>query len=398
MSRLDFDALVSGGGIAGATAAALLARGGRRVGLVDPKPPEGSLPEDDFDPRVVAISPGSARILAAAGAWQRLDAGRMAAFDVMSVHSGRQSTTFRASDHGLEALGWIVEIPALRQALWRALEHDENLTLLAPGTVETLDTDPKRARVKTDQGRTIHAGLVVAADGARSPLRRMAGIEVDTWHYNQNAIVAPVTNERSNRGVAWQRFTEHGPLALLPLADGRSSIVWSVPSGVSESLLALDEAGFVEALNEHQDSPFGPVLQAGTRHALPLVRRRAQRLVQGRLVLLGDAARSVHPLAGQGMNLGLADAAALAEALEATGSDNDPGPALAHYERWRLSAGSLISDGIHGINEIAHTPGSLGRGLLGLGFGVASRLWPLRQAFVEHACGIDSDSPRLARP
>lgn len=141
----------------------------------------------------------------------------------------------------------------------------------------------------------------------------------------------------------------------------------------------------------------GEITAVGQRYALPLIRRRARRFVHQRFVLLGDAARTVHPLAGQGLNLGLADAAALAEVLSNPSVRDDPTAALAHYQRWRRSASEVVGGGIHAINELAHVPGSLGRGLLGAGFAVASRLWPAREAFVDRACGMDSDSPRLAR-
>lgn len=397
MSRTDFDILICGGGVAGAAAAGLLARAGHRVGLIDARRPPESLPEEDFDPRVVAISPGSRAVLAAAGGWDRLDPARLGPYERMQVHAGGRQVHFLASEHGLANLGWIAEIPALQQAQWRALAEQREVRILAPARIGPVELQADRVRVELEDGQVLRASLLLAADGSRSRLRRLAGIEVDEWHYNQRALVCHVQTEKANPGTAWQRFTEHGPLALLPLADGRSSIVWSQAEARVEQLLQLNEQDFLAELNAHQDSPFGPALDCSPRHALPLVRRKAHRLVHGRLVLLGDAARSVHPLAGQGLNLGLADAAALAEVLEGWQAGQDPGPALARYQRWRLSSGAMIGGGIHAINELAHAPGASGRALLGLGFAAAAQLWPARQAFVERACGIDSDSPRLAR-
>ncbi|HSH28164.1 MAG TPA: FAD-dependent monooxygenase, partial [Wenzhouxiangella sp.] len=207
--------------------------------------------------------------------------------------------------------------------------------------------------------------------------------------------VTHVTTQKPNDGLAWQRFTEHGPLALLPLADGRSSIVWSQPDGRVEELKALDETEFLAELNACQDSPFGQATAATARYSFPLVRRQAKSLVSGRLALVGDAARNVHPLAGQGLNLGLMDAAALAEVLADWRANADPARALARYGRWRLSGGSLVAGGNHAINEL--TRAGAARSLAGLGFSLAGRLWPLREAFVERACGLDRDSPTLAR-
>lgn len=397
MSRSDHDIVIVGGGVAGACAAALLSDQWR-VALVDARRPDPALPDQDLDPRVVAISPGSARILKAAGAWSLLDAARIGPYQQMQVQAGPGRVEFRASEHGLSQLGWIIEIPALEQALWRALERAGRVSIIAPATIERCEPSSDRVRLRLDNGQSLGCSVLVAADGARSRLRQQLGIATDQWHYNQKALVAHVRTEKPNRGLAWQRFTDHGPLALLPLADGRSSIVWSQASERADRLAALPPDAFIDELNASADSPMGAVTDLGKRYALPLVRRRARRLVHGRAALLGDAAHSVHPLAGQGLNIGLADAAALAEVLTSARDLQAPDAALARYETWRLSASDVLGGGIHLINELAHTPGGLGRQLLGVGFGAASRLWPAREAFVQSACGQDSDSPRLARP
>jgi ubiquinone biosynthesis UbiH/UbiF/VisC/COQ6 family hydroxylase len=397
MSSQDQDIIVCGGGVAGAAAAALLAGSGLSVVLIDGRLPAETAPDDDIDPRVVAISPGSQRILQATGSWPRLSADRIGPYRRMQVQAGGQLVEFLGSEHGLDHLGWIVEIPALQKALWQQLADAGQVQILAPARVTSAQLNRDRIRIDLDNGQSLRAALLVAADGAHSPLRRQAGIEVDAWHYNQKALVTHIRTEQANDGLAWQRFTHHGPLALLPLADGRSSIVWSQPDAQADDLLTIESKSFLDTLNRHMDGPFGAAIDCGIRHALPLVRRKARALVQGRLVLLGDAARTVHPLAGQGLNLGLADAAALAEVLTDWQSGQEPGPALARYERWRLSASELIGGGIHAINEIARTPAGIGSALLGVGFFTAARLWPVREAFVVRACGLDSDSPRLAR-
>ncbi|QOC23308.1 FAD-dependent monooxygenase [Wenzhouxiangella sp. AB-CW3] len=392
----DFDVALAGGGVAGAVTAALLARQGRRVALVDRKRPSPLDPKSEFDPRVVAISPGARNVLIAAGVWPNVPAERIGPYARMVVHADGGRVEFAASQHGLEDLGWIVEIPALQAAAWALLDNETNVALLAPAGVAAFEARRNRLQLDIDPGDPVRAKLLVAADGARSRLREQAGIETDLWHYNQHALVTHITTQQANPGIAWQRFTEHGPLALLPLADGRSSIVWSQPAERAQTLRDMDEADFLDELNDHQDAPFGPASACTRRYTLPLVRRQSRQLVAGRLALLGDAARTVHPLAGQGLNLGLMDAAALAEVLADWQGEEDPASALARYERWRLSAGTLIAGGIHAINEI--TAGNpLGRRAAAIGFGAASALWPLRQLFVKRACGLDSDSPRLAR-
>lgn len=396
MATLDFDVIVVGGGVAGAACAALLAAQNRRVALVEARLSPFEPAAGEFDPRVVAISPGSRRVLSAAGAWSRVDSKRLACYRQMQVHSAALGITFDAGEHGLAELGWIAEIPAVQSALWQALEQDSQVRLFAPAAWERAELGQEIVRLVLSDGQQLRAGLLVAADGARSRLRRLAGIPVDEWHYNQKALIGPVQTEQPNTGLAWQRFTEHGPLALLPLPDGRSSIVWSQPAERSEALLDLPAEDFIAEINRHQDAPFGAVIGVGKRLALPLVRRRARKLVRDRLVLLGDAARSVHPLAGQGLNLGLMDAAALTEVLESWTGGSAAAP-LQHYQRWRLSNSALIGGGIHAINELVRAPAGLGRHALALGLGLAGQLWPAREAFVQRACGIDSDSPRLAR-
>lgn len=393
----DYDIVVVGGGVAGASAAALLANSGRKVALVDQRRPQAIEPEAPLAPRVVAISPGAREVLDAAGAWQRMPAQRLGPYDRMQVSSGSGKIIFRASEHGLEHLGWIVEIPLMQAALWQALESSDAhpVTLLAPASVTGFAMRERHVRIEFGDGRIVRAGLLVASDGARSRLRRLAGMETDSWHYNQRALVTHVTTEKPNPGIAWQRFTEHGPLALLPLPGGRSSVVWSQPSRrvVQQQRLGDDE--FLTAINASQNGPFGQILEATQRFSFPLIRHQSRLMTRDRLVLLGDAARNIHPLAGQGLNLGLMDAAALAQVLDECKDDNGLQPALARYQRWRQGAGASITDGVHIINEL--TAPSAGRALAGLGFSLAARMWPVRQLFVEQACAIDRDCPKIAR-
>jgi len=392
--RVDHDIVIAGGGVAGVTAAALLSQAGHRVALIDCQRPQEPEPNSGFDPRVVAIAPGSAAVLDAAGAWERLPVDRLGPYDRMQVRADGGEINFQASEHGLSKLGWIVEVPWLRACGWQALAEAGEVELIAPAGVSEFTQRGNHVRIGLDDGKRLRARLLIAADGARSRLRQMAGIETAMWHYNQQALVTHVATEQANDGIAWQRFTEHGPLAFLPLADGRSSIVWSQPERRAAELKTLDESAFLAELNACQDSPFGRATAATPRLTFPLVRRQAKSLVHRRLVLLGDAARNVHPLAGQGLNLGLMDAAALAEVLTDWRGDDHPGRALDHYQRWRLSGSSLVAGGIHAINEF--TRAGPGRTLTGFGFGLADKLWPLREALVEHACGLDRDSPKLA--
>lgn len=385
-----FDALIIGGGPVGAAAALALARTGREVALIDRKA-HGYRPDDaPLDPRVVAVSPGSKRLLHALGAWQHLRPARIAAFTGMQVAAGGGEVRFRATEHGLAALGWIVELPELDQALLREMKKRRRISVYAPAEVQHIRIEDNDVAVRLADGQRLAGRILLGADGAKSRVRAAAGIEVTAHHYNQRAIVAHLDTEQANPGTAWQRFTELGPLALLPLPQGRSSLVWSVHDDQAERLLELDDRKFAETLDEHcgKKPPFGAFTAVGKRHALPLIRRQSKPLASGRVALIGDAARSVHPLAGQGMNLGLADVAALVEALDGWQSKLDPADRLARYSRRRWSDSVLVAGGIHAINE-TRTLGGLGKHVLGAGFAAMRAARPAREAFVRRACGLE---------
>ncbi len=426
MPAFDFDATVVGGGVAGACTAAVLAKAGFRVCLLDQRAPAAL--SDAPLARVVAIGLGSQRILNHAEAWSRLGKDHTTAYGQMRVESGQGVLTFKADEHGLPALGWIVEIPRLQHALWEVLHAHPRVSIEAPAQWHdwSVVAGGLRLRLKNEQGdltATHTTRLLVAADGARSSIRQAAGIETDSWDYNQQALVGPVTTETPNPGMAWQRFTPLGPLALLPLSNGQSSIVWSIPNHEAQRLAQLDGADLVEHINEvlaasHPNgekamksiepiTPMGVLTGLEHAHWLPLKRVRAKQLIanpeQGPVALVGDAGHSVHPLAGQGLNMGLADAQALAECLgdgpslttDATGKHC--AQALTRYNRWRLSTSTLNASGIHWINEIARAPLDFGKHSLGLSFMLANRIWPIREAMIKKACGIDGDSPAVAR-
>lgn len=398
MSRaVDYDVAVVGGGMVGAVTAALLADGGLQVGLLDRQRPEPFDAGAEIGLRVSAIAPGSARVLAGAGAWQRIAATRVSPYTAMEIEAGGSAgkLRFEAHEHGLEQLGWIVENDLVRSAAWQALES-HGVDVICPAAVAGLDRRRAHVALDTDTGETVTARLVVAADGAGSRVRELAGLETRERDYAQRAVVAMLSTAEPNPGIAWQRFLDTGPLAFLPLADGRSSMVWTLPTEQAEDIVAMSTGELTGHLTAASESRFGAVVDAGPAAAFPLRLRLAESMVAERVILVGDAAHQVHPLAGQGVNLGLLDAAALAETVSATklGDTDALARALHRYERWRLSENTLMSRGIDTIQRLFRGPGTR---LGGFGLGLVDRIGPAKTLFLRRACGIHREAPALAR-
>lgn len=408
--QTHFDIAVIGGGMVGAAAASLLLRENFSVALVE----AGQSPVfDESDPvglRVSAISPGSESVLAHAGAWRIVGARRHCPYRRMHVEEAgddeRSIIEFAAPEFGLDRLGTIVENDSIREALWQVLEArrtaGDRLEIFRPVRLEGMEARDDSVRLKLESGQTISASLVVGADGPRSPVRNFSGIDQDVWHYGQKGIVSVVRTERANPGIAWQRFMEGGPLAFLPLADGTSSIVWSRPGRDADRLLEQNDESFCEDLGEACGEWSGKVKSCGPRAAFDLTMRLSSRYVSRRTVLMGDAAHVVHPLAGQGVNLGFLDAAALAELLSAARDSNADwaaeaalDPVLGRYQRWRRSDVEVMARGIHGIRMLFEP--SLLAPVRRLGMRLVGRSWMAREAFLRRAAGLHADAPKLAR-
>jgi 2-octaprenylphenol hydroxylase len=395
------DVVIVGGGPVGACAGSLLARAGLAVTLLEPHPPaplaQGSAPEA----RVVALSRASERIVRAAGAWPALAGPRLCAYERMRIwHESRpvaQALLFDAADVGEPNLGYILESRMLQLALLEAFGAAGGELRRAAFT--GLKFSPAGVVVGTDAGE-IEARLLLGADGMDSRVRAAAGLGATHGDYHQSAIVARVATGRSHENSAWQRFLRDGTLAFLPLADGTSSIVWSADTRRAEELAALSTGEFEAALARALDHALGDTQLLGERFAFPLRRLGAQRYVAERVALLGDAAHVVHPLAGQGVNLGLLDAAVLAEVV-ASGAlrREDPGAlaVLRAYERWRRSELALMAGAIEAFDQLlAHGAGPLAR-LAQAGLGSLNRSPELRRLFIRRALGTSGELPRVAR-
>jgi 2-octaprenylphenol hydroxylase len=345
----DYDILIIGGGLVGACVAGLLAASqplaGLKLGVVEANPPSQP-PPGAIDIRVSAISHASQKILRTAGGWQQLAPDQTSAYVEMVVwdatsHPDRKgSIHFSAANTGEPDLGHIVENRRLQWALYSAPAFRERVVLLRASLAGlTFDEGQGLNTATLSDGRRVTARLIVGADGATSQSRSLAGIDVTARRYNQSAVVTHVQTERPHRQTAWQRFLPAGPLAFLPLADGRSSIVWSTGPEHADQLVAMSADDFERALQVASDDVFGGIKLDAPRARFPLQFMHTREYCRPGFVLVGDAAHAIHPLAGQGVNLGFADCAALAETLAESVLASPAGWAdrrwLRRYERWR---------------------------------------------------------------
>jgi 2-octaprenyl-3-methyl-6-methoxy-1,4-benzoquinol hydroxylase/2-octaprenylphenol hydroxylase len=386
------DVVVAGGGMVGAATALSLAREGMQVAVVEAREPAPWEAGDEVDLRVVALAPSSARLLKDVGVWKAIVERRASAYRHMHVWDAANgaSLDFDAMDLDGESLGWIVENRLIQHVLWQALEA-AGVRRECPARVAGYSAAGDGVRVTLDDDRVLDARLLVAADGAASPLRAMAGIGTRGRDYAQRGVVAHVRFEREHQATAWQRFLPGGPLALLPLADGRCSIVWTLPEARAAEVVSMDDQAFREALGVASDFRLGRVLDITKRAAFPLHLQLAEHYHADRLALIGDAAHRVHPLAGQGVNLGLRDVAELRDAVaEARRAGRDIGstPVLRRYARRRRSADAVdawsfdLIERLYGMQQ----PGIVA--LRGLGVRALDHLGPLKRRFAAHAAGL----------
>jgi 2-octaprenylphenol hydroxylase len=401
VSELAVDVLVVGGGVVGAALALALARERIEVGLVEARVPE-AFDADTVDLRVFALAPASVALLDRLGAWSRVLAMRACPYRTMRVweRDHRDELSFDAGMVGAAALGHIVEDRVLKAALWAALDAVPAVRRLCPARVLRCEPGAADTRIELDDGQRIRARLVVAADGAGSPLREAAGLPIDATPYGQRAVVAHVRTARSHEDTAWQRFTPQGTLALLPLADGRVSVVWSLKDARATSVLALEDAGFRAAITAASDARLGEVLDTTPRAAYPLRLQLARSYAGARLALVGDAAHVFHPLAGQGLNLGLLDAAALVEVLAgAARAREDLGAAavLGRYARWRQGDVARAARAFEWLDGLFRSDVGPLPWLRRTGLSLVQRSGPLRRELALHASGFAGRVPELAR-
>jgi 2-octaprenylphenol hydroxylase len=394
-----YDVVVIGAAMVGATTALALARGGLRVALVERSEPTPFKADAEYALRVSAISRASQRIFESLGVWEGMLRRRASPYRRMCVWdaTGSGEIVFDAADLGEPDLGHIVENVVVQDALLERLRAQDEVDWFCPAALGSVEIGEGAARVYLQDGRLLEASLVVGADGARSPLRERLGIE---WHerdYGQKAVVATVRTEGPHEQTAWQRFLPTGPLAFLPLADGRSSIVWSTNDEDADALTALDDADFGAVLTDAFGARLGAAFPDSPRLAFPLRGAQAAEYVRRRVALVGDAAHVIHPLAGQGANLGFLDAAALCEAVLEAGRDPGSLLVLRRYERARRAENLLMQRAMEGFRALFGSDWSAVRLARNWGLSVTDRMPPVKQLFIAHALGLAGDLPALAR-
>ncbi len=387
-----FDVVIVGGGIVGAACALALAEQGLRIALIEPRPPELNWSPETLDLRVLAINRASQRFLERLDAWERILELGVSPYQQMHVwDKGGGSIHFDCLTLGEPNLGHIIENRVIQCALWEELFATEGIELISAVSLIDLALEPHTNRLTLSDGGVLFARLLIGADGRDSLVRTLSGIETQQWDYGQRAIVALVQPAQWHRATAWQRFLPTGPLALLPLADGRCALVWSADAAEAERLMALDESGFNLALSEASEFRLGSLKLASQRLAIPLRAHHAHTYVKPGLALIGDAAHSIHPLAGQGVNLGLMDAAALAWAIRTGlqhGRDLGGIWTLRRYERARRGANLLMLQTMSLFKRLFSNqePPIVQARTLGLRF--VDRLEPLKHLFMRQALGL----------
>jgi len=392
--------IVLGGGMVGAALACALGRAHIPTVVVEATENTPPRPTGPYDLRVSAISLASEALFRNLGAWPAMAGLRVSPYRRMEVWEWGGRVTFDAAEAGEAHLGHIIENRVVQWALERRARELPAVRWIAPARACSVRWRDDRVTLRLDNGETLEGSLVVGADGARSWLRHQAGIEVRGWPYRQMGLVATVRTALPHAETAWQRFMPGGPLAFLPLADGTCSIVWSLPEGKARHWLTAPDWAFRDALSRHLGSRLGAVEWNSERAAFPLRLQHATRYTAPRLALVGDAAHTIHPLAGQGVNLGLLDAAALAQVLtEAHDRGRDLGEhaVLRRYERWRKGDNwgmALSMDAFHRLFTPAALPLRLARNL---GLSLFDHSPPAKRLAMRTALGWRGEIPELAR-
>ena len=394
-----YDVIINGGGMVGATLACLLAKQGLKVAVIEAFKEQEFSAGDAYDLRVSAISRASQNALKDAGAWDEILAMRASPYEVMDVWdaTGDGNVRFNAAELGEPELGHIIENKVIQIALSNTLKTVSNVDVYQPDSLKnyTLGADETKVtneteiiKVGLESGESISAQLLVGADGARSKVRDLAGIEINRDDYGQSGLVAVVKTEKHHEYTAWQRFQSTGPLAFLPLSDGCCSIVWTLPSDRADYYLHLGKNDFKKALAEALDFKLGKVTKVSERAAFPLQGSQASQLIKERIALVGDAAHTIHPLAGQGVNLGIKDAVELATQIYQATQDVGSSKLLRRYERARKGDNLITMRAMEGFRLLFGHSAAPVKSLRNFGMNLFNQSSMIKNEVIRKAMGL----------
>ncbi|PYF07739.1 2-octaprenyl-6-methoxyphenol hydroxylase /2-octaprenyl-3-methyl-6-methoxy-1,4-benzoquinol hydroxylase [Rhodobacter viridis] len=397
------DVLIAGGGLNGPALALALAAAGLSVTVIDAAPAQRRA-EDAFDGRAYALALASQKLLAALGVWPAVAAQAQPINDVKAF-DGRPGEGaapfflhFDSRELDQKPVGYMLEDRFLYRAFLAAMQANPLITLISETSVVAQDVVPGAVRVTLSTGETLSGRVLIGADGRRSGVAERAGIGREGWGYGQTALVAAIAHEKPHEGIAYQLFMPNGPLAILPLPGNRSSIVWSETEANAATIAKLSDADFMELVKPRFGDFLGQISLVGPRFSYPLNLTLAKAYAAPRVALVGDAAHGVHPIAGQGLNLGLRDVAALAEVLiEAMRRGEDIGSihTLERFQMWRRFDATTLALGMDTVNKLFSNDNPVLRAGRDLGMGIVQAIGPLRRGFMRQAAGIAGPQPKL---